>query len=83
MLLNVFEVICAENSWHGEVNEISEETEFGPFIARETRRAVLAMSALRRAGDAYFRFALLVTGAWGSRPEAGYPTERAGCGPDR
>jgi hypothetical protein len=52
VLLNVFEEICAENGWHGEVNEISAETQLGPFIARETRRALLAMSALRRAGDA-------------------------------
>ena len=52
VLLNVFEEICAENGWHGEVNEISGETQLGPFIARETRRALLAMSALRRAGDA-------------------------------
>jgi hypothetical protein len=51
VLLNVFEQVCAENAWHGEVNEISEETQLGPFIARETRRALLAMSALRRAGD--------------------------------
>jgi hypothetical protein len=52
VLLNVFEEMCVENGWHGEVNEISMETELGPFIARETRRALLAMSALRRAGDA-------------------------------
>lgn len=52
VLLNVFEEMCAENGWHGEVNEISVETKLGPFIARESRRALLAMSAMRRAGDA-------------------------------
>jgi hypothetical protein len=62
VLLNVFEEICAENGWHGEANEVSEKTALGPFIARETRRALLAMSALKRAGDAAKRALRVVKG---------------------
>lgn len=62
VLLNVFEEICAENGWHGEVNEVSEQTDLGPFIAREARRALLAMSALRRAGDAVKKALRVVKG---------------------
>lgn len=62
VLLNVFEEMCVENAWQGEVNEISVETQLGPFIAREARRALLAMSALKRAGDAVKRALRVVKG---------------------
>jgi AAA ATPase domain len=55
VLLNEFEDTCDRADWHGEVREISDESRIGNVVARSVRRALLRLSAARRAGDAVRR----------------------------
>lgn len=51
VLLNEFETRCEEAGWPGQVDEISAENGIGRAVAQSCRRALLQMSALKRAGD--------------------------------
>lgn len=55
VLLNEFERACELADWHGEVREIADETQLAEVVARSARRALIRMSAARRAGDAVRR----------------------------
>ena len=55
VLLNEFEDACDQADWHGEVREISDDSRIGNVVARSARRALLRLSATRRAGDAVRR----------------------------
>ena len=52
VLLNEFEAACEEANWPGEAFEIAADADIGPVVARLARKALLQMSATRRAGDA-------------------------------
>ena len=51
MLLNEFEVLCQEAGWPGETKEVGRSTSLATLIGRTARKALLQMSARKRAGD--------------------------------
>jgi hypothetical protein len=55
VLLNEFEEICDRSGWYGEAREIDEDSHLGLAVARAARRALVEMSATRRAGEAMRR----------------------------
>jgi hypothetical protein len=50
VLLNEFEVFCQEAGWPGETKEIGRGTSLATLIGRTARKALLQMSARKRAG---------------------------------
>lgn len=55
MLLNEFEFDCESAGWAGEVRELAEESRISHVVAKAARKALLQMSATKRAGDAVRR----------------------------
>jgi DNA-binding transcriptional ArsR family regulator len=55
VLLNEFEVRCEAAGWAGDVRELAEESRIGHVVAKTARKALMQMSATRRAGDAMRR----------------------------
>ena len=55
VLLNEFEAVCQAAGWHGEAYEVGEESRIAKVVARSARRALIRLSAARRAGDAVRR----------------------------
>jgi hypothetical protein len=55
VLLNEFEFDCDSAGWAGEVRELSEESRIAHVVAKAARKALLRLSAMRRAGDAVTR----------------------------
>ncbi|HVY97333.1 MAG TPA: ATP-binding protein [Solirubrobacterales bacterium] len=55
VLLNEFEEKCDAAGWSGETRELSEESKIAHVVAKTARKALLEMSASRRAGDAVRR----------------------------
>jgi len=51
VLLNEFEVLCQEAGWPGETKEIGRNTSRATLIGRTARKALLQMSARKRAGE--------------------------------
>ena len=51
VLLNEFEVLCQEAGWPGETKEVGRSTSLATLIGRTARKALLQMSARKRAGD--------------------------------
>lgn len=55
VLLNEFEARCNAAGWPGETRELSEGSNVGHVIAKAVRKALMEMSAVKRAGDAVRR----------------------------
>ena len=55
VLLNEFEADCEAAGWSGEAREIAEGSRIGHIVAKATRKALLEMSARKRAGAAVRR----------------------------
>lgn len=55
VLLNEFEFDCESAGWAGEVRELAEESRISHVVAKAARKALLQMSATKRAGDAVRR----------------------------
>jgi hypothetical protein len=55
VLLNEFEFDCESAGWPGEVRELAEESRIAHVVAKAARKALLQLSATRRAGDAVRR----------------------------
>jgi hypothetical protein len=55
VLLNEFEARCNEAGWPGETRELVAESSLAHLVAKAARKALLEMSASRRAGDAVRR----------------------------
>jgi len=55
VLLNEFEAKCDVAGWPGEVRELVEGSRIAHLVARAARKALLEMSATKRAGDAVRR----------------------------
>jgi hypothetical protein len=55
VLLNEFEASCDAAGWSGEVRELAEASGIAPVVAKAARKALLEMSATRRAGVAVRR----------------------------
>ncbi|HUB35874.1 MAG TPA: ATP-binding protein [Solirubrobacteraceae bacterium] len=51
VLLNEFEVICQEAGWPAETKEIGRGTSLSTLVGRSARKALLQMSARKRAGE--------------------------------
>jgi hypothetical protein len=51
VLLNEFETMCQEAGWPGETKEVGRTTSLAMLLGRTTRKALLQMSARKRAGD--------------------------------
>jgi len=51
VLLNEFEVFCQEAGWPGETKEVGRSTSLATLIGHTARKALLQMSARKRAGD--------------------------------
>jgi AAA ATPase-like protein len=51
VLLNEFEMMCQEAGWPGETKEVGRSTSVATLVGRTTRKALLQMSAKKRAGD--------------------------------
>lgn len=51
VLLNEFEVFCQEAGWPGETKEVERSTSLATLVGRTARKALLQMSARKRAGD--------------------------------
>ncbi|HEV7938437.1 MAG TPA: ATP-binding protein [Solirubrobacteraceae bacterium] len=51
VLLNEFETMCQEAGWPGETKEVGRATSIATLVGRTTRKALLQMSAKKRAGD--------------------------------
>lgn len=54
-LLNEFEAACEAIGWPGEVRELAEGSQIGHVVAKSSRKALLQMSATKRAGSAVRR----------------------------
>jgi hypothetical protein len=52
VLLNEFEFDCESAGWAGETGELSGESRIAHVTAKAARKALLRMSATKRAGDA-------------------------------
>ncbi len=55
VLLNEFEAKCDGAGWPGETRELTEESRLAHVVAKAARKALLEMSAGKRAGDAVRR----------------------------
>jgi hypothetical protein len=55
VLLNEFEFDCESAGWAGEVRELAEESRIAHVVAKAARKALLQLSATRRAGDSVRR----------------------------
>lgn len=55
VLLNEFEAKCDAAGWPGETRELAEGSSIAHLVARASRKALLEMSATKRAGDAVRR----------------------------
>jgi hypothetical protein len=55
VLLNEFEFDCESVGWAGEVRELAEESRIAHVVAKAARKALLQLSATRRAGDSVRR----------------------------
>jgi hypothetical protein len=55
VLLNEFEFDCESAGWAGEVRELTEESRIAHVVAKAARKALLQLSATRRAGDSVRR----------------------------
>ncbi len=55
VLLNEFEADCESAGWPAETRELAESARIAPVIARSARKALMQMSAAKRAGDAVRR----------------------------
>jgi len=51
VLLNEFEVFCQEAGWPGETKEVGRNTSLATLVGRTARKALLQMSARKRAGE--------------------------------
>ena len=51
VLLNEFETACEAAGWPGEARELAEGSRVAHVVARSARRALVEMSATRRAGE--------------------------------
>ncbi len=51
VLLNEFEVFCQEAGWPAETKEVGRSTSLATLIGRTARKALLQMSARKRAGE--------------------------------
>jgi AAA ATPase domain len=51
VLLNEFEVMCQEVGWFAETKEVGHNTSLATLVGRTARKALLQMSARKRAGD--------------------------------
>ena len=51
VLLNEFEVLCQAAGWPGETKEVGRNTSLATLIGRTARKALLQMSARKRAGE--------------------------------
>jgi hypothetical protein len=52
VLLNEFELLCQQAGWPAETKEIGHSTALATLVGRTARKALLQLSARRRAGDA-------------------------------
>lgn len=52
VLLNEFESRCEVAGWPGEARELAEDSRISHVVAKAARKALLEMSATKRAGDA-------------------------------
>lgn len=55
VLLNEFEARCEGAGWPGEVRELSEGSRIAYVVAKAARKALMEMSATKRAGDSVRR----------------------------
>jgi AAA ATPase domain len=55
VLLNEFEAKCAAAGWPGETRELAEGSRVALVVAKAARKALMEMSAMRRAGEALRR----------------------------
>jgi hypothetical protein len=55
VLLNEFEADCEGAGWPGETRELAEDSRIANIVAKATRKALLQMSASKRAGEAIKR----------------------------
>jgi len=55
VLLNEFEALCSAAGWPGESRELAEGSSVAHVVAKAARKALMEMSAGRRAGDAVRR----------------------------
>lgn len=55
VLLNEFEARCDAAGWPGEARELADGSRIGHVVAKAARKALLEMSATKRAGDAVRR----------------------------
>lgn len=55
VLLNEFEALCGAAGWPGESRELAEGSSVAHVVAKAARKALMEMSAGRRAGDAVRR----------------------------
>lgn len=55
VLLNEFEGSCDAAGWPGDVRELAEDSRIAHVVAKAARKALLEMSATKRAGDAVRR----------------------------
>lgn len=55
VLLNEFEVACEAAGWPGETRELAEGSRIASVVARSARKALVEMSATKRAGEAVRR----------------------------
>lgn len=51
VLLNEFEILCQEAGWPAETKEVGRNTSLSTLIGRTVRKALLQMSARKRAGE--------------------------------
>lgn len=51
VLLNEFEIMCQEAGWPAETREVGRNTSLSTLIGRAARKALLQMSARKRAGE--------------------------------
>ncbi len=55
VLLNEFEAKCAAAGWAGEARELAEGSRVALVVAKAARKALMEMSAMKRAGEAVRR----------------------------
>lgn len=80
VLLNTFEGIAEANHFRTAKAEITHETDFGPMVARMTRRVLLSISAFERMSDRARRAASVLkafTIRLPEGPELGFDVEPA------
>lgn len=80
VLLNTFEGIAEDNHFRTAKAEITHETDFGPMVARMTRRVLLSISAIERMNDRARRAASVLkafTIRLPEGPELGFDVEPA------